>query len=65
MIRAWVGVYLEKVDIKRIVPDSVDWLLCHYSARSLREAKLDLIRRGGHFIKPYYWGPFELFTVSP
>jgi CHAT domain-containing protein len=34
-------------------------------ARSLREAKLGLIRRGGHFIKPYYWGPFELFAVSP
>jgi hypothetical protein len=24
-----------------------------------------LIRRGGNFVKPYYWGPFELFTVSP
>jgi CHAT domain-containing protein len=37
----------------------------HSPARSLREAKLELIRRGGHFVKPYYWGPFELFTVSP
>jgi hypothetical protein len=27
--------------------------------------KLWLIRRGGHFIKPCYWGPFELFAVSP
>jgi CHAT domain-containing protein/tetratricopeptide (TPR) repeat protein len=34
-------------------------------ARSLRDAKLELIHRGGHFVKPYYWGPFELFTVSP
>jgi CHAT domain-containing protein len=37
----------------------------HSPARSLRDAKLDLIHRGGRFVKPYYWGPFELFTVSP
>jgi CHAT domain-containing protein/tetratricopeptide (TPR) repeat protein len=34
-------------------------------ARALRAAKLALIRRGGNYVKPYYWGPFELFTVSP
>jgi CHAT domain-containing protein len=34
-------------------------------ARALRAAKLGLIRRGGKYVKPYYWGPFELFTVSP
>jgi CHAT domain-containing protein len=34
-------------------------------ARALRAAKLGLIRRGGNGVKPYYWGPFELFTVSP
>jgi len=33
--------------------------------RALRAAKLGLIRRGGKYVKPYYWGPFELFTVSP
>ena len=33
--------------------------------RSLREAKLSLLRQGGQFAKPYYWGPFELFTVTP
>jgi CHAT domain-containing protein len=37
----------------------------HSPARSLRDAKLELIHRGGRFVKPYYWGPFELFTVSP
>jgi CHAT domain-containing protein/Tfp pilus assembly protein PilF len=34
-------------------------------ARALREAKRTLMRKGGNFAKPYYWGPFELFTVSP
>jgi tetratricopeptide (TPR) repeat protein len=34
-------------------------------ARSLREAKLALIREGGQPANPYYWGPFELFTTVP
>jgi CHAT domain-containing protein len=34
-------------------------------ARSLREAKLALIREGGQPASPYYWGPFELFTTVP
>jgi CHAT domain-containing protein len=34
-------------------------------AQSLREAKLTLIAAGGQLTRPYYWGPFQLFTVSP
>lgn len=34
-------------------------------ARALREAKLALIRSGGQLAGPYYWGPFQLFTVVP
>jgi len=34
-------------------------------ARSLRDAKLALIREGGPLASPYYWGPFQLFTVVP
>jgi tetratricopeptide (TPR) repeat protein len=34
-------------------------------ARSLRNAKLALIRDGGQFASPYYWGPFQLFTLAP
>ena len=29
---------------------------------ALRGAKLQLMRTGGAFRKPYYWGPFEVFT---
>ena len=25
----------------------------------------DLIRQGGQLARPYYWGPFQLFTVAP
>jgi CHAT domain-containing protein len=32
---------------------------------ALRAAKLSLISRGGNVAKPYYWGPFEVFTVRP
>jgi CHAT domain-containing protein len=34
-------------------------------ASALRDAKLDLIKQGGQLAKPYYWGPFQLFTVAP
>ena len=34
-------------------------------SRALRSAKLAMLQRGGALARPYYWGPFELFTVSP
>ena len=35
------------------------------AARALREAKLSLVARGGNYSKPYYWGPFQVFTLVP
>jgi tetratricopeptide (TPR) repeat protein len=34
-------------------------------AQALRDAKRTLLASGGNFGKPYYWGPFQLFTVVP
>jgi CHAT domain-containing protein len=34
-------------------------------SRALREAKLAMLQAGGSLAKPYYWGPFEIFTVTP
>jgi CHAT domain-containing protein len=34
-------------------------------ASALRRAKLALLERGAPLSRPYYWGPFELFTVTP
>ncbi len=34
-------------------------------AAALRAAKLALIASGGQLARPYYWGPFQLFTVTP
>jgi tetratricopeptide (TPR) repeat protein len=35
------------------------------TGKALRAAKLTLLHRGGPTAKPYYWAPFELFTLSP
>ena len=32
--------------------------------QALRAAKLALMARGGVAAKPYYWGPFQVFTVT-
>jgi 3-oxoacyl-[acyl-carrier-protein] synthase-3 len=55
VIRAWVGVYLQKVDQGRIVPDEVDHLLCHYSARSLREEIISLLEKTAGMIPEEKW----------
>lgn len=55
MIRAWVGVYLQRVERGRIVPTEVDHLLCHYSARSLREEIVGLLERTGGMIPEEKW----------
>jgi tetratricopeptide (TPR) repeat protein len=34
-------------------------------AHALRQAKLWLMSRGGNDAKPYYWGAFQIFTLSP
>jgi CHAT domain-containing protein len=33
--------------------------------RALRQAKLSLLAKGGTYAKPYYWGPFQIFTLVP
>lgn len=55
VIRAWVGVYLKKVDEGRIRPEEVDHLLCHYSARSLREEIVGLLTDTAGMIPETKW----------
>jgi 3-oxoacyl-[acyl-carrier-protein] synthase-3 len=55
VIRAWVGVYLQKVHEGRIVPDQVDHLLCHYSARSLRQEIVSLLDKTAGMIPEEKW----------
>jgi CHAT domain-containing protein len=37
----------------------------HPPAQSLRDAKLALMHESAQLSRPYYWGPFQLFTVVP
>ena len=60
VIRAWIGVWLQKVDEGRIDPDAVDHLLCHYSARSLREEIVSLLENTGGMVEESKW-----FTTLP
>lgn len=55
VIRAWIGVWLEKVDDGRIDPGAVDHLLCHYSARSLRREIVDLLKDTRAMIPEEKW----------
>ena len=55
VIRAWVGVYLEKVDQGRIAPGRIDWLLCHYSAESLRQEIVGLLESTAGMIPREKW----------
>jgi 3-oxoacyl-[acyl-carrier-protein] synthase-3 len=60
IVRAWIGVYLEKVDKGRIDPAKVNWLLCHYSARSLRDDIVSLLESTAAMIPQEKW-----FTTLP
>jgi 3-oxoacyl-[acyl-carrier-protein] synthase-3 len=60
IIRAWIGVYLEKVEAGRIDPARVAWLLCHYSARSLRHEIVRLLESTRAMIAQDKW-----FTTLP
>ena len=55
VIRAWIGVYLQKVDAGRIAPKAVDHLLCHYSARSLREEIVQILQTTDAMIPEPRW----------
>lgn len=55
IIRAWVGVYLDKVDSGRIDPAAIDHLLLHYSARSLRAEIVGLLTDTAGMIPETKW----------
>lgn len=55
VIRAWVGEYLRSVDRGRIKPAEVDWLLCHYSAQSLKDELVSLLEKTAGMIPLERW----------
>jgi len=55
VIRAWIGEWMKKVDEGRIDPDAVDHLLCHYSAQSLREEIVSILKSTKAMIPEDKW----------
>lgn len=55
MLPVWVAEMMRLIDAGRIVPREVDWFLCHYSAKSLREELVALARRAGCVIPEERW----------
>ncbi len=55
VIRAWVGVYLQKVDEGRIAPAEVDHCLVHYSAKSLRAEIVSLLEDTAGMVPEEKW----------
>ncbi|MBY0565061.1 MAG: hypothetical protein K2P58_12845 [Hyphomonadaceae bacterium] len=55
VIRAWIGVYLQKVDEGRIVPSEIDHCLVHYSAKSLRAEIVSLLEDTAGMVPEAKW----------
>ncbi len=55
ILRAWVGEYLKLVDEDIIIPAQIDHLLCHYSAHSLREEMIKILKSTGGMIDEEKW----------
>ena len=55
MLPVWMGEFMRLVDDGRIVPEEVDWFLCHFSAHSLREEMVKLATRAGCMIPEERW----------
>lgn len=55
VIRAWIGVYLQKVEEGRIVPAEIDHCLVHYSAKSLRTEIVSLLQDTAGMVPEEKW----------
>ena len=55
MLPVWMGEFMRLVDDGRILPEEVDWFLCHFSAHSLREEMVKLATRAGCMIPEERW----------
>lgn len=55
MLPVWLGEFMRLVDEGRFVPDEIDWFLCHFSARSLRDEMVRLATRAGCMIPEERW----------
>lgn len=55
MIPVWVAHYLDLIDAEYFNPGEIDYLLCHYSAHSLREEAIKVLKTTGAMIDEEKW----------
>jgi 3-oxoacyl-[acyl-carrier-protein] synthase-3 len=55
VIKLGVAHYFDLIDQGKIIPDSVDWLCCHYSSEKFKGPIKDLIEKGGGDIPYEKW----------
>ncbi|WP_420138560.1 3-oxoacyl-[acyl-carrier-protein] synthase III C-terminal domain-containing protein [Sphingomonas sp.] len=55
MLPVWLAELMRLIDEGRVVPEEVDWFLCHFSAHALREEMTRLATRAGCMIPAERW----------
>jgi 3-oxoacyl-[acyl-carrier-protein] synthase III len=55
VIKLGVEGWLKLIDLGRVQPDDIDWLLCHYSSHFFRGQIVDLLEKAGCMIPESKW----------
>ncbi len=55
IVKLGIQRFFELVDEKKIIPDAIDWLACHYSSHHFKKQITDLLEKGGVNIAAEKW----------
>jgi 3-oxoacyl-[acyl-carrier-protein] synthase-3 len=55
IVKLGIQRFFELVDEKKITPDAIDWLACHYSSHHFKKQITDLLEKGGVNITEEKW----------
>ena len=55
MIPLWIAHYVSLIEQGKISPDQIDHVCCHYSAHSLREETIRLLKQAGVMVDEEKW----------
>ncbi len=55
VIKLGVEGWLKLIDLGRVKPDDIDWLLCHYSSHFFRSQIIELLEKAGCMIPESKW----------
>ncbi|ACU59665.1 beta-ketoacyl-ACP synthase III [Chitinophaga pinensis] len=63
IVKLGIQRFFELVDEKKIAPEAIDWLVCHYSSHHFKKQITDLLEKGGADIPAEKWFT-NLYTVG-